>query len=197
MPGPDGTPPEDLNELLAAARRGDREALDRLAPRVYGELRKLADGLMRRERAEHTLQATALVNEAWMRLVGQDSVGFEHRAQFFATAGTVMRRILVEHARARKAEKRGGGAAREPLDEIVANLEAGGGGDLLALEVALEDLARLHPRKARLVELRFFLGLPMREAAEILAVSLREVERDWTMTRAWLAQRLQADGLLP
>ena len=183
---------EDITSLLEAAHEGDRSALDRLAPRVYGELKRLADGMMRGERREHTLQPTALVNEAWLKLVRQDSVGFRHRAQFFSTAATVMRRILSNHARARRSRKRGDGVRPEPLDEVVAALEHDGP-ELPELEQALESLARILPRKARLIELRFFLGLGMQETADILEISKREAERDWTFARAWLQQRLEGE----
>lgn len=185
--------PGEISMLLEAAHRGDRDALDRLVPRVHMELRRLAQSALRRERGDHTLQPTALVNEVWLKFVGQDSLGFRHRAPFFAAAATVMRRILVDHARAKATTKRGGELQRQPLDDVIDQLEAQGGGNLLELEVALDELAKDHPRKARLVELKFFLGLGMRDCAQVLAVSLREVERDWTLTRAWLARRLRLD----
>lgn len=176
--------------LLREARAGHVDAFERLVPLVYDELRELARTLLGGERAGHTLGPTALVHESWLRLASQDSFGFADRAQFFAAAATSMRRVLVDHARARRAEKRGGAAGREPLDELVAELERSSG-DLLELETALVELSELDPRKARLVELRFFAGLDVRESASILAVSERQAERDWTTARAFLRSRLE------
>jgi RNA polymerase sigma factor (TIGR02999 family) len=189
--------PSAITRLLTAARAGETGAFDELLPLVYGELRALAQGLMRAERPGHTLEPTALVHEAWLRLASQESLGFAHRAQFFAAAATSMRRILVDHARARLRVKRGAGATLESgseLDGLVAAFEQRGG-DLLALEAALAALAGLDARQARLVELRFFAGLDMRTTAELLAISLRQAERDWTHARAWLRQRLDEGAL--
>jgi RNA polymerase sigma factor (TIGR02999 family) len=147
--------------------------------------------MLRDERTGHTLEATALVHEAWLRLARQHSLGSDHRAQFFSLAATTMRHVLIDHARRRGRAKRGGGAASEPLDETVAALEASCG-DLLELEVALGELGRADPRKAKLVELRFFAGLDMRSSADVLAISLRQAERDWTTARAFLKSRLAA-----
>jgi RNA polymerase sigma factor (TIGR02999 family) len=182
----------DVTLLLRAVHAGEPGALDRLVPRIYEELRRLAQGLMRGERKGHTLQPTVLVHEAWLKLVRQDSVGFAHRAEFFSAAATVMRRILIDHARERARGKRDAGGS-PALDEAVRALEDNAG-SLLALGAALDDLTRLDPRKAKLVELRFFVGLGMREASELLAVHQRQAERDWTAARAWLRRRLSANG---
>lgn len=184
------TASSDVTRLLLAAHDGDEGALSELVPRLYGELRDLARACLQRERPGHTLQPTALVNEAWLKLVRQDSVGFRHRAEFFTAAATTMRRILVDHARGKKREKRGGDAERLPLDETILSLESHAGGDLVHLEDALQTLAAMDERKAKLVELRFFAGLEMRQTAEVLGLSLRQAEREWTTTRAWLRTRL-------
>lgn len=179
----------DITRLIQAAHAGDSGALDALFPRLYGELRRVAHNLIAGERANHTLQATALVHETWLRLSQQHSLGVEQRAQFFEVAAATMRRVLVDHARRRGRVKRGSGEAPQPLDEVVSALEAGCG-DLVELEEALAALARMDPRKARLVELRFFAGLELRDAAEVLAISHRQAERDWTLTRAFLRSKL-------
>ncbi len=183
------SPPGEVTRLLQSAREGDDGAQQQLFPLIYEDLRQLASGLLRGERTGHTLQATALVHEAWLRLSKSESPGSEHRLQFLALAATTMRHVLVDHARRRGRDKRGGGVPAEPLDETVAVLEQSCG-DLLALDSALESLGALDARKARLVELRFFAGLSMREASEALAISLRQAEREWTTVRAFLRQRL-------
>lgn len=185
----------EVTTLLRAAESGEPQARERLFALLYDELRGLAQSLIVRERTGHSLGATALVHEAWLRLVGQDSVGARHRAEFFAAASTIMRRVLVDHARTRAREKRGAGVAPQPLDETVADLERNCG-DLLALEQALDSLAAFDARKAKLVELRFFAGLGMRESADVLAISLRQAEREWTTARAYLKQRLSVAGEL-
>lgn len=184
---------EDITLLLLAAHDGESGALDRLLPRIYDELHRMARGFMRGERTGHTLQPTALVHEAWLKLVRQDSVGFRHRAEFFSAAATVMRRILVDHARQRGRDKRKETGERLPLDEAVDVLERNAG-SLVELGSALDDLSRMDPKKAKLVELRFFVGLGMRETAEVLDVHPRQAERDWTAARAWLKRRLSAAG---
>lgn len=179
----------DITRLLQAARAGDRSAFDELVPRVYDELRRLAARLCQAENAGVTMQPTALVHEAWIKFSGQEALGFGHRAEFFGAAATAMRRVLVDRARARKADKRGGGQDRTPLDEAIVALEERAG-DLGELDLALEGLRELDPRKAQLVDLRFFAGLDMGAAAEALGQSKRQTERDWTMVRAWLRDRL-------
>jgi len=177
--------------LLQAWSDGDRTALDRLLPLVYSDLRRIAAQKLRAERADHTLSATAVVHEAYLRLVGQRSVRLEDRAQFFAAAATQMRRILVDHARRRVAAKRGGPDLRVTLDEdLVADM--GRDLDLLALDRALAELQALDARVARIVELRFFAGLSLDEAAVALDVSRRTVAREWALARGWLHKRLEA-----
>ncbi len=181
----------DVTRLLRAARSGAPGAFEELLPLVYDELRGVARRLLRGERASSTLEPTALVHEAWLRLGGQETLGFEHRATFFAAAASTMRRILVDRARRRSREKHGGAVEHEALDDTIAALEESCG-DVLALEVALEELAARDARKAQLVELRFFAGLGMRESAEVLAISERQAERDWAVARSYLRERLTA-----
>lgn len=184
-------PQGDVTRLLDAAAAGSKTAVGRLLNVVYDELRRLAQGCLDHERPDHTLQATALVHEAYLKLVGQNSLGFRSRAAFFGAAATVMRRILVDHARAKRREKRGGDAVKVTLDDALALAEQRAD-NLPALDEALTALAALDPRKARLVELRFFAGLSMPDAAEMLGIPLRSAERDWTMARAWLRRRLDS-----
>lgn len=180
----------DVTVLLEAVTRGSTEASERLFPLVYDELRRLAQSMLAGERPGHTLQATALVHEAYMKLVGQRSVGWRGRADFMAVAAQAMRRILVDHARGRNREKRGGGAGRMSLDDAAAVYQERAM-DLVALDEALTRLAAMDERKARLVELRFFGGMTMDEAAAMLEIPLRTAERDWTAARAWLRAALE------
>jgi RNA polymerase sigma factor (TIGR02999 family) len=182
---------EGITRLLNAWQEGDAGARDRLFVLVYEELRRRAAGQLRRERQGHTLRPTALVHEAYLRLMGQDRVRWQNRAQFFAIASEMMRRVLVDHARERKAGKRGGGAVRVALEEDVATTgprEV----DLIALDGALDELAAMDPRQSRVVELRFFGGLDMADIAEILDVSRATVDRDWRFARTWLYRRVAA-----
>ena len=181
--------PDDLTRLLLAWRDGEPGAIDRLAPLVYDELRRQARLQLRGERAGHTLQPTALVHEAFLRLVGQSRAQWQNREQFFAVASRAMRRVLVDHARARMAAKRGDGQTFVVLDEARA-ASAPPGVDVLALDQALDRLAAIDPRQARVVELRYFGGLTAPETAAALDVSLATVNRDWTMARAWLFREL-------
>jgi len=181
--------PSDVTQLLLASRAGESGALDRLTPLLYEELHRIAQARLRGERANHTLQATALVNEAWLKLVQQREQSWQNHAHFLAIAATVMRRILVNHAEARRAEKRGGGTPPITLHETAAVLEAPAA-DLLDVDAALRRFAELDPEKARLVELRFFAGLTDEEAAQVLGVSTRTVERHWRLARAWLRREL-------
>jgi len=189
MPTPE---PQRLTQLLVAWSDGDRAALDELFPLVYDELRQLARRRMRRERQGHTLRTTALVNDAYLRLVDQRQVRWQNRAHFFAIAAQMMRRILVDHARARNYEKRGGGAAHVPLEEA-AVLAEGKAAEILALDEALVALAEIDARRARVVELRYFGGLSNEEIAEVLKISPNTVTRDWNMARAWLYQELSGE----
>jgi RNA polymerase sigma factor (TIGR02999 family) len=183
------SPPHEVTQLLQAWSNGDQEALDKLAPLVYDELHRLARRYMSHERPGHTLQTTALVNEAYVRIVDWKNVRWQNRAHFFGVAAQMMRRILVDFARSRSYEKRGGHAWRVSLSEA-ANLSAERGADLIALDDALETLATLDPRKSRIVELRFFGGLSVDETAEVLKISTRTVMRDWGMAQAWLYREL-------
>ena len=169
---------------------GDDGALGELLPLVYAELRRLAAGYLRRERPGHTLQPTALVNEAYLRLVDQTQVRWQNRAHFLGVAAQMMRRILVDHARGQRAEKRGGEIQKLSLDEnIVVSGERAA--DLVALDEALERLAELDPQKSRIVELRFFGGLSVEETAEVIGVSAPTVKRQWRMAKAWLYGQVQ------
>ncbi|HEV8241552.1 MAG TPA: ECF-type sigma factor, partial [Thermoanaerobaculia bacterium] len=181
---------EQLTELLAAWSDGDATALERLLPIVYQDLRRIAARQLRSERPDHTLSATAVVHEAYVRLVGQRHVRLEDRAAFFAAAATQMRRILVDHARRRSAAKRGGHEMRVTLDEEIA-AGAGRDLDLLALDQALDELGAVDPRVARIVELRFFGGLSLEDTAAAMDLSRRTVVREWALARGWLHQRLE------
>jgi RNA polymerase sigma factor (TIGR02999 family) len=177
-----------VTELLVAWSKGDERALDALTPLVYDELRRLARSYMRQERAGHTLQSTALVHEAFLRLVDQ-RVKWNSRAHFFGIAAQMMRRILVDHAKAQSAAKRGAGAVRIELEEGLAtapNRDV----DLLALDEALERLTKVDPQRSRIVELRFFGGLSNEESAEVLGVSPATIQRQWAGARAWLFHEL-------
>lgn len=178
-----------ITQLLIRWRNGDQTALDELAPQVYDELRRLAKHYLRVERPEHTLQASDLVHEAYLRLVDEQGIDWQNRAHFFGIAAVRMRHILVEHARNRQAAKRGGGeyllslskADRQPEDRDV---------NLLALDDALQRLEALDPQKARIVELRYFGGLTIEETAEAIGISPATVKRDWSMARAWLRSEI-------
>lgn len=182
--------PQEVTELLMAWRNGDEDALSRLAPLVYEELHRLAAAYMRREREGHTLQASALVNEAYIKLVDSSRVRWQNRAHFFAVAAQLMRRILVDFARSRHYQKRGAGWHQVTLDErlgVTTRLDS----DMLSLDQALQELARLDPRKARVIELRFFGGLSLEETSEALQVSTDTVGRDWRAAKAWLMRELK------
>lgn len=181
--------PGPVTDLLVAWRQGDEEALRQLVPLVHGELRRLARRQMGRERVAHTLQTTALVNEAYLRLVRLDRMRWQDRTHFFAMAARLMRRILVDHARAHGYEKRGGGLRPVPIDEALA-VGVAPDMDLVALDAALERLATVDPRKARVVELRFFGGLTVAEAADALSVSVETIARDWRLAKVWLLREL-------
>lgn len=185
-----GPSPQEITRLLLDWNEGDHSALERLIPLVYDELRRLARSYMRRQREGHTLEATALVNEAYLRLIDAREVRWQNRAHFFAVSAQVMRRVLVDLARSRSSLKRGGGA---PFITFNEELEAASerGTEILALDEALEALARLDPRQAQVVELRYFGGLSEEETAEVLKVSSRTVRRDWNLARAWLRRELE------
>ena len=175
----------EVTELLQQWSEGRQDALDRLLPEVYSELRKLAASYLRRERREHTLQATALVHEAFLKLVDQRAVRWQNRAHFYGIAAQLMRRILVDHARGRGATKRGSGERHLSLDEALV-MAAARDVDLLALDELLTRLALIDEQQSRIVELRFFGGLTMEETAEVLRISPATVGRDWTIAKAWL-----------
>ena len=178
-----------VTQLLEQWSGGDRAALDELMPLVDAELHRLAHRYMSREREGHTLQTSALVNEAYLKLCDQKRVRWQNRAHFFAIAAQTMRRILIDHARSRRYEKRGGGARALPLDEA-AYISDERAEELVALDDALATLERLDPRKARVVELRYFGGLSVEETAEVLKVSRSTVLHDWNMAKAWLYQQM-------
>jgi RNA polymerase sigma factor (TIGR02999 family) len=184
------TDPTEVTSLLRSWRKGDSEALDRLVPLVYAELKVIAGRLMRGERPDHTLQATALVHEAYVRLGGAE-VDWQGRSHFFAVAAKQMRRILVDHAKARRREKRGGGAERVTLDAVVA-VSAEPVPELVELDLALDRLAALDARKAEILELHYFGGLTYAEIGEALSVSPATVDRDLRFAKAWLNRELQS-----
>ncbi|MGE0130905.1 MAG: sigma-70 family RNA polymerase sigma factor [Blastocatellales bacterium] len=183
----------EITERLIAWSNGDGAALEALIPVVYQELRRMADRYLRLEDTGHTLQPTALVHEAWLRLIDQTRVDWRNRAQFFGVAAQMMRRILVDHARTKHREKRGGDAVRLSLDDVI-NLSRERAADLLALDDALEALAAMDERKSRVVELRYFGGFSVEETAQILGVSPDTVMRDWKMAKAWLYQELKREA---
>jgi RNA polymerase sigma factor (TIGR02999 family) len=180
---------DELTQLLNSWSNGDDQALDKLIPLVYAELRKLARRHMGRENPDHTLQTSALINEAYLKLIDQQSVQWQNRAHFFAVAAQVMRHILIDHARAQRFAKRGAGAAKVSLDET-AVLTDERASELVALDDALTTLASLDSRKSRIVELRFFGGLSIEETAEIMKISPVTVTREWRAARAWLRQEM-------
>jgi len=185
------TAPEEVTLLLKAWSSGDQAALDRLMPLVYGELHRLARRYMRRERPDHSLQTTDLVHEAYLRLVDAKGIAWQERAQFFAVSATLMRRILVEFARSHGCSKRGGQAQKVKLEEGCSCMSPRDA-DLVCLDEALETLAAFDPRKAKVVELRFFGGLSVAEAAEVLEVSEDTVLRDWRLAKVWLIREIRS-----
>ena len=187
------TTPEEFRRLLDQVGAGDQGALARVLPLVYQELRRLASGYLRRERRDHTLQTTALVHEAYLRLAGQDDLGWQNRPHFRAIAAQTMRRILVEHARARGRKKRGTSPQRVALEDVHA-LSAAPSVEIQALDEALGRLAVFDSQQARIVELRFFAGLTVDEAADVLGVSNATIKRDWAMARAWLRRELEREA---
>ncbi|HEU4835763.1 MAG TPA: sigma-70 family RNA polymerase sigma factor [Pyrinomonadaceae bacterium] len=186
-------PPPEVTQLLADWGKGDRSALDNLFPLVHSELRRIAQRQMSQERPGHTLQATALVNEAYLKLAGQQGFDWQNRAHFFAVCAQVMRHILIDHARAHARDKRGGGVVKVSLNDalVVAEDQAA---HFIALDDALQALERLDPQKGKIVELRYFGGLSIEEAAEVLHVSPRTVRREWQRAKAWL-YRMMTEGI--
>jgi len=186
MPTP---PPNEVTRILEDWSKGDRDALAKLTPLVYNELRRIAGRYLRRERPDHTLQATALVHEAYVRLVDQSSARWQNRAQFFGVAAQLMRRILVDHARSHKAAKRGGLVQKLSLEEA-GDIQGKANVDVVALDNALGKLTRIDPQQGRIVELRFFGGLSIEETAEVLGISPATVKREWSTAQAWLYREL-------
>lgn len=179
----------DVTQLLIAWKDGNRDALDQLMPLVYTELRRLAAYYLRRERSDHTLAPTALVHEAYLKLVDQNRIQWQSRAQFFGVASQMIRRILVDHARGHQAQKRGAGAITLTLDEAL-GVADGKNIDLIALDDALEALAKIDPQQSRIVEMRFFGGLSIEETAEVVGVSPATVKREWVVARAFLFREM-------
>ena len=177
--------PQEVTQLLAAWGKGDQSALDQLLPLVHAELRRIARRQMSHERPSHTLQATALVNEAYLKLAGQEGFEWQNRAHFFAVCAQVMRHILIDHARAHARDKRGGGAVQVSLEEA-ALINGQPPEHFLALDEALKTLEQVDPQKGKLVELRYFGGLSIEETAEVLNISPRTVRREWRRSKAWL-----------
>jgi RNA polymerase sigma factor (TIGR02999 family) len=186
-------PPPEITQLLHAWRGGDQLALERLTPVVYQELHRMAQRYMARERDGHTLQATALINEVYLRLVNVKEVQWQDRAHFFAVSAQLMRRILTDIARSHIYQKRGGGARHVPLDEAFV-MSPEPAVDLVALEQALTRLGETDARKSKVVELRFFGGMTVEETAEVLQISAETVMRDWSVARSWLLRELDRDG---
>jgi RNA polymerase sigma factor (TIGR02999 family) len=181
---------EDVSGLLAELRLGNRDALTRIVPLVYTELHRLAEHYFRAERIDHTLQPTALVHEAYLKLAGQDRADWRDRAQFIAVAAQAMRRILVDHARARHAQKRDKDQLMPDLDVAECGVAGAKLEEILTIDEALERLAALDPQQCRIVEMRYFAGLTVEETAEALGISPRTVKRDWAMASAWLRTQL-------
>jgi RNA polymerase sigma factor (TIGR02999 family) len=183
----------EVTELLKESARGDRAALDELLPLVYGELRRIADRYLRRERADHTLQPTALVHEAYLRLVDQREVQWQNRAHFFGVAAQMMRRILVDHARAQQTAKRGSGGLKVSLDDVL-EISDEQMDSMIALDDALQALEKLDPQKSRIVEMRFFGGLSIEETAEALGLGTATVIRQWRMAKAFLYKEVSREN---
>ena len=181
----------DVTMWLERWRGGDRQAFDRIVPLVYGELREVARRVLRRERPEHTLSATALVNETYLRLLDQRRIAAQDRAGFLSIAACTMRRLLVDHARSRQRDKRGGGAGLLPLEDAEPFLKDYEAEELLALDLALQRLAAVNPRGCQVIEHRYFAGLSLEESAQVLGVSAKTVYRDFLASRAWLRKELQ------
>lgn len=183
------TPTHDVTHLLLDWNKGQQAALEQLMPLVYDELRHIAGRYLRKERQDHTLQTTALVHEAYIRLIDQNQANWQNRAQFFGVAAQMMRRILVDHARGHQADKRGGGAAKLSLEEAI-EIADQREVDLIALDDALTNLAALDEQQSRIVELRYFGGLTVEEVAEVLKLSPATIKREWSMAKAWLHREL-------
>jgi RNA polymerase sigma factor (TIGR02999 family) len=191
---PSNSSDNQVTQLLVRWRDGDREAVEELMPLVYQELRRLARHYLRQERPDHTLQSTALVHEAYLRLAGDQAPQWQNRAHFFGIAARIMRQILVEHARGRNAAKRGGSACKLTLDESVA-LPQQIDVDVIALDKALNELSEMDAQQGRIVELRFFGGLTIEDTSEVLGISEATVKREWVTARAWLYRAMTGEAL--
>ena len=188
--------PQEITQLLLTWSKGDESALDQLIPLVYPELRRMARAYMGRENSEHTLQTSALINEAYLRLVNQQQVEWQDRAHFFAVAAQIMRHILVDHARKYRRDKRGGGTEHVPLDDIAVACDERAT-ELMALDDALNRLAALDARKSQIVELRFFGGLTVDETAEVMKLAPITIMREWRAAKAWLGREVSAINRQP
>ena len=187
-------PDQQLTQLLVLWSQGDQNALEQLLPLIYEECRRLAARQLRREREDHTLNATALVHELYFKLVDQRSVTWQNRAQFFALAAQLMRRILVDYARARNTRKRGGSAIVLTMSPDIAQADDPAAGDILAIDEALQRLAAIDSEQVRIIELRFFAGLTVEETAHVLGRSPRTIKREWQLAKAWLYRELQTNN---
>ncbi len=188
------TSTQDLTQMLIQLSEGKAQVVDDILPLIYDELRRLAGNYLRRERSDHTLQPTALVHEAYLKLIDQTQVKWQNRAHFFGIAANIMRRILVDYARQHRADKRGGAAEKLPLEEEILIVSEGKSAELLALDEALENLAKIDSQKSKIVELRYFGGLSVEETAEVLGVSEITVKRHWRMAKAWLYGQLSQEN---
>lgn len=180
----------EITQMLLELTDGNKEVVNQILPHIYDELRRLAGSYLRRERSDHTLQPTALVHEAYMKLIDQNRVKWQNRAHFFGIAAQVMRRILMDHARKHTAEKRGGDAEVLPIEEEILIVSEDRSSNLIALNDALDELAKMDPDKAKIVELRYFGGLSIEETAEVMGVSVPTVNRHWKMAKTWLYSQL-------
>ncbi len=180
----------EITQMLLELTDGNKDVVNQILPHIYDELRRLAGSYLRRERSDHTLQPTALVHEAYMKLIDQNRVKWQNRAHFFGIAAQVMRRILMDHARKTTAEKRGGDAEVLPIEEEILIVSDNRSSDLLALNDALDELARMDPDKAKIVELRYFGGLSIEETAEVMEVSVPTINRHWKLAKTWLYTQL-------
>jgi RNA polymerase sigma-70 factor, ECF subfamily len=185
--------PREITQMLLELTDGNEEVVNQILPHIYDELRRLASSYLRRERSNHTLQPTALVHEAYMKLIDQSRVKWQNRAHFFGIAAQVMRRILMDHARKHTAEKRGGDAELLPIEEEILIVSHDKSAELVALDDALNQLAEMDERKAKIVELRYFGGLSIEETAEVLGVSVPTINREWRMAKAWLYSEIARD----
>lgn len=185
--------PDSITQMLIELTDGNREVVNQILPHIYDELRRLASSYLRKERSNHTLQPTALVHEAYMKLIDQNRVKWQNRAHFFGIAAQVMRRILMDHARKHQANKRGGEIEKLPIEEEILIVSNDKSAELLALDEALEELAKIDPDKARIVELRYFGGLSIEETAEVMEVSVPTINRHWKFAKAWLYSQVAGD----